>query len=72
MVKRDAGRSRGLHELEKTAQAWWQSDQAYSRAGRTLAAGDVTGDRVVDFLIGSPDDGSVDEGSITIVPAFEL
>ena len=66
------GGDRGLYQLEKTAQAWWYAKDSRSGAGTTVAAGDVTGDGVVEFLIGSPGDGDVDEGSITIVPSFQL
>jgi hypothetical protein len=61
----------GVYELDETAQAWWQGTSG-SGTGITVAAGDVTGDRIVELLIGSPDSGIGSEGSITIVPAFEI
>jgi hypothetical protein len=66
------GGEHGQYALQKTAQAWWQSKDTQTWAGTTVAAGDVTGDGVVELLVGSPGDGDVDEGSITIVAGVEL
>jgi hypothetical protein len=66
----------GVYELAN-AQAWWQEmiveDWVWS-LGWALAAADVTGDGVVDLLMGSPRHGSkiAPVGSVTILPAFDL
>jgi hypothetical protein len=73
------GAGPGVYVLYDDAQvSWWyptwsENPTSYNLAGAVLAAGDVTGDGVVDFVIGSPGDGYVrGEGGVTIVPAFDL
>jgi len=62
----------GAYDLATDAQAWWQSSNESSWAGGTIAAGDVTGDGGVEFVIGAANAGEHHEGSITIVPGFRI
>ena len=71
------GGERGVYDLAKDAQAWWSEasveDKPWS-AGAAVAAGDVTDDGVVDFLIGAPLSGKSNAayGKVTIVPSWQL
>ena len=61
----------GVYNLGSTAQASWQGSPG-SSPGNTVAAGDVTGDGIVEFLIASPSGGDSYEGIVTIVPSWQL
>jgi hypothetical protein len=61
----------GLYSLAKDAQASWQSGYWYGHDGATVAAGDVTGDGIGEFLIAAPDDGLAN-GTVTILSSFQL
>ena len=62
----------GLYDLDKDAQALWQTWYWSGGAGATVAAGDVTGDGVGEFLIAAPADGGFANGIVTILPSFQL
>ena len=62
----------GAYDLANDSQASWQDSYGSSRAGATVAAADVTGDGVVEFLIAAPDDGDGANGIVTILPSFHL
>jgi hypothetical protein len=62
----------GVYLLEKDAQAWWRSKETRAKTGAQVGAGDVTGDGIVELLIASPRDGEDGEGTITVLPSFEI
>ena len=66
------GGGAGAYDLATDAQAWWQSGNEASWAGGTIGAGDVTGDGIVEFVIGAANAGEQHKGSITIVPGFRI
>jgi len=61
----------GEYLLEEDAQAWWESKSWWLPAD-AVAAGDVTGDGVVELLIGAWSDGDNNQGSVTILTSFDL
>ncbi len=59
----------GSYDVEHDALAWWESDAA-RWAASDLATGDVTGDGILDFLVGGAADAK--GGGVLVMPSFDL
>ena len=69
------GEGSGVYDLANDAQASWKNEVFFEHstlAGTTVAAGDVTGDGIGDFVIGAPDYGNFGEGAVTIIASVQL